>query len=119
MDFEQINLEEAIVKAEAYRDMLREDGKLPTRKGNKVSIDVKFYSTYEDVTVRGGSYDEEGVFWLDWCNHAGATEEDSYDGYYDQYREQLVEYESKWLVCDKCEEAIKEVFDEDSEDYDE
>ena len=71
-------------------------------------IDVKGESTHEAITVRGGYWDNEGVFWQDWCNHAGATEEKSHDGYYDSAREQLNEWYEDVLACDKCDhvEAI-------------
>jgi hypothetical protein len=72
-----------------------------------MKILVKGESTHEAITVRGGYWDNEGVFWLEWCNHAGAEVEDSFESYYDQGREQMVEWESKWLVCDKCEEATE------------
>ena len=81
-----------------------------------MKIDVKFYPTDYDITVQSGQIDEDGTLWVQWCNHAGAEEEESYDGYYDAGREQLVEWNAKMLVCDKCDD-VTEIYDEDDEDY--
>ena len=81
-----------------------------------MKIDVKFYPTYDDITVRGGQIDEDGTLWVEWCNHAGATEEESYDGYYDSAKEELNEWYCKVLACDKCDHV--EAIDDDYEEYD-
>lgn len=82
-----------------------------------MNINVKFYPTEYDITVQGGQRDEDGTFWKTWCNHAGATEQDSYDGYYDSAREELVEYDTTVIACDKCDHV--EAIDDDSDwEYD-
>lgn len=55
------------------------------------------YNVEQPITVRGGVF-VDGIFDLDWCNHAGAQEEElTSDAGLDTERTQKV------LVCDKCE----------------
>ena len=81
-----------------------------------MSINVKYEPSYQAITVRGGYWDEEGVFWQEWCNHHGSEEQDTYDASYDSGRETLTEWESVWLVCDKCDEAVAEIGVDDGYD---
>ena len=83
-----------------------------------MKIDVKFYPAYEDITVQGGQIDEDGLLWVEWCNHAGATEEKSYNGFYDSAREQLNEWYEDVLACDKCDHVEAINTDDSSWEYD-
>ena len=67
-------------------------------------IEVKYTPRHEAITVQGGQIDEDGTFWMEWCNHAGAEQTESstwsagFDGeprYHDE----------QFNACDKCDET--------------
>lgn len=69
-----------------------------------MKISIKYQHNEQPITVYGGWLEDED-FLIDWCNHAGATEEPEkgMQVFVDSHGELDTRDVASWVkVCDKC-----------------